>query len=340
MIDEHEAVLAALMLPFESGLVSLSGSILFLGARSGAALPAAAAGWTCAQEFKPFADALARAGMAAQAESPQGRFERVLVLLPKQREQARALLARALAARSESGVLVVAAANNGGARSAQADLEKLLAPVQSLSKHHCRVFWAGSDARIRDADLMAQWALLDSPRPILEGRFRSRPGVFAWDRIDTASALLASHLPVDLAGNAADLGAGYGYLASELLARCPGVRSLDLFEADARALELARENLSAARIPCRFHWHDVAAGLPGRFDVIVSNPPFHQGRADDPDLGRAFIGAAAAALAPGGRLWLVANRHLPYEQALSQGFARVRQVALEDGFKVIEAVKA
>jgi 16S rRNA (guanine1207-N2)-methyltransferase len=45
-------------------------------------------------------------------------------------------------------------------------------------------------------------------------------------------------------------------------------------------------------------------------------------------------------LAPGGRLWLVANRHLPYEQALSQGFASLRQVALQDGFKVIEAVKA
>jgi 16S rRNA (guanine1207-N2)-methyltransferase len=340
MTEEHEAVLAALFLPFESGLVSLAGQVLFLGARSGAALPAAASAWTCVQDFKPFADALARAGMAAQAESPRGRFERVLVLLPKQREQARALMARAWAARSESAVLVVAAANNSGARSAQADLEKLLGPVQSLSKHHCRVFWAGPEARVLDADLLAQWSVLDAPRPILEGRFRSRPGVFAWDRIDTASALLAASLPADLSGNAADLGAGYGFLSAELLARCPGVRSLDVFEADARALELARGNLSAAGIPCRFHWHDVAAGLTGRFDVIVSNPPFHQGRADDPDLGRAFIGAAAAALAPGGRLWLVANRHLPYEQALSQGFASLRQVALQDGFKVIEAVKA
>ena len=47
-----------------------------------------------------------------------------------------------------------------------------------------------------------------------------------------------------------------------------------------------------------------------------------------------------SALLPGGRLWLVANRHLPYEAALGVGFGSVREVAARDGFKVIEAVRA
>ncbi|MCB7212868.1 methyltransferase, partial [Lactiplantibacillus plantarum] len=68
-----------------------------------------------------------------------------------------------------------------------------------------------------DADLAKRWSALDAVRPIMGGRFLSRPGVFAWDRIDPASALLAEHLPADLAGRAADLGAGYGYLSRELL---------------------------------------------------------------------------------------------------------------------------
>jgi 16S rRNA (guanine1207-N2)-methyltransferase len=92
-------------------------------------------------------------------------------------------------------------------------------------------------------------------------------------------------------------------------------------------------------VPVGFHWHDVTTGLPQAYDVIVSNPPFHQGRADEPWLGLAFIAAAAAALRPGGSLWLVANRHLPYEAALSSGFAHVRTVREDAGFKVIEAVK-
>jgi 16S rRNA (guanine1207-N2)-methyltransferase len=89
------------------------------------------------------------------------------------------------------------------------------------------------------------------------------------------------------------------------------------------------------------HWHDVSRGVDERFDAIVCNPPFHAlGRGDRPDIGRAFIAAAAAALKPGGRLWLVANRHLPYEQALGEGFAQVRTLAQNGGFKIVEATKA
>jgi 16S rRNA (guanine1207-N2)-methyltransferase len=74
------------------------------------------------------------------------------------------------------------------------------------------------------------------------------------------------------------------------------------------------------------------------YDFIVSTPPFHaQQRSERPDLGRAFIAAAADALRAGGRLLLVANRHLPYESELSARFDAVRTLAERDGFKVIDA---
>jgi 16S rRNA (guanine1207-N2)-methyltransferase len=205
------------------------------------------------------------------------------------------------------------------------------------------VFWTRPGAAGGDAALAAQWRALDAPRAIAGGRFSSRPGVFAWDRIDPASALLAEHLPGDLRGHAADLGAGWGYLASELLQRCPGITALDLYEAEARALELARVNLApfAQRAALGFHWHDVTTGLPQLFDAIVIIPPFHaQFNAARPDIGRRFIAVAAEALKPGGRLWLVANRHLPYEAVLDASFGGTRLVAQRDGFKVVEAVKA
>jgi 16S rRNA (guanine1207-N2)-methyltransferase len=165
--------------------------------------------------------------------------------------------------------------------------------------------------------------------------------VFAWDRVDAASKLLASHLPSDLKGRVADFGAGWGYLALQVLACCPRVAALDLYEADARALALADENLADAHVPVHCHWHDVANGMDERFDAIVCNPPFHAlGRGERPDIGRAFIASAAQALNPGGSLWLVANRHLPYEDALADGFASVRIVAQQAGFKIVHAVKS
>jgi 16S rRNA (guanine1207-N2)-methyltransferase len=267
----------------------------------------------------------------------------VLILPPRQRDEARALYARAVTRTAPGGRVLACVRNDEGAKSGEADLAKLAGSLGHLSKNKCRAFWTQPLQGAADPSLLAEWLQLDAPRPVAGGRFVSRPGVFAWDRIDAASALLASQLPGDLRGAVADLGAGYGYLSSELLARCPRIESVDLYEAERRALDLARVNLAsqAERVALGFHWHDVTSGLHARYDVIVSNPPFHaQGREGRPDIGRAFIAAAAQALVPGGRLWLVANRHLPYEAVLDASFGRVRTVAQQAGFKVVEGIKA
>ncbi len=315
------------------------GGTLVLRARPGPAMIAAAVhAPRCEQTFRPWADALARDGLEV-APRVDGRFPLVLVLPTRQRDESRALLARAVDALAGGGALAACAHNDDGARSLQKDLAALVGPVRVDARRHCRVVWASPADATVDGALLAQWRALDAPRPVADGRFLSRPGVFAWDRIDTGTALLAANLPADLAGEGADFGAGIGVLALAVLERCAGVTGLALFEAEMRALEVARSNLADARVPVACHWHDVAAGVPGRFDFVVSNPPFHQRRADEPELGRAFIDAAAAALRPGGRLVLVANRHLPYEQALAGAFASRRVLCDEGGYKVIEAVR-
>lgn len=338
-----DAELDALLLPLAGGELRwpADGRVLFLAARDGFRLrELARPSWLCVQGFKPFADALERSGLAVGEPAPDARYPLVLLLPSRQREERRIQFARAVSRLAPGGVVLACVANAEGAKSAEADLVKLAGPLRNLSKHKCRVFWTAPAAV--DQTLLEEWLALDAPREIADG-YLSRPGLFAWDRVDAASALLAAHVPGELCGRVADLGAGWGYLATQLLARCPGIASLDLYEADARALEPARLNLARAvarsgrAVAVDVHWHDVTAGLPGRYDAIVSNPPFHQGRADLPELGRAFIASAADALAPHGRLLIVANRHLPYEALLTARFGEVRQLALQDGFKVIEA---
>ena len=354
-VSVSDPALESLFLPFSEGAIAWprAGGALFMGARAGRALHARPwPGLVCEQAWKPEVDALHRAGFDAGPSLPgESRYPLVLLLPPRQREHARARFAQALARLAPGGTLVACMPNKEGARTGEGDLARLAGALHSRSKHHCRVFWTAPLQAPADPALAAQWDALDAPRRLPDagvpgGTFLTRPGVFAWDRVDAASRLLAAHLPADLQGDIADLGAGWGYLAMALLARCPRMASLDLHEADARALELARANVAAAAtasnrtaVATRFHWSDAAAGVgQRRYDAIVCNPPFHaQGAGERVDLGRAFISAAADALRPGGRLWLVANRHLPYEAALAGRFDAPREVASRDGFKVIEA---
>jgi 16S rRNA (guanine1207-N2)-methyltransferase len=336
-----DPALDALFLPFDHGTLPPPTGGAFIGARHGPALQRwSTAHLTCEQDYRPTAAALERAGIALVRDelSPPATFPTVLVLPSRQREQSRATLARAVLLAGDGGRVVACAANNAGARSMQDDLAALAGPVEVLTKHKCRVVWTQPGAA--HTSRVAEWLALDAPRPILGGDVLSRPGLFAWDRVDPASALLAAHLPGDLNGRAADLGAGWGYLSIELLTRNPGLVALDALEAQHRALPLLEHNLArfAPRVAVNTRWADVTAGIEDRYDAIVSNPPFHaDDRSDRPELGRRFIESAAAALKIGGRFFMVANRHLPYEATLGALFREVRLLADARGFKAYEA---
>ena len=340
-----DVVLDVLLAPLRDGLLAmpLHGRVLFLQGRYTPALDEHAGRLVVEQTFKPYVDVLQQHGWN-QTASADERFDLVLVLPSRQRDHTRALLVEAAARSSSAGTILVAAANDEGARSLQADAQALLGPLHVASMSKCRVMWSLAADRVLDASLAMRWQAAAAPVEVPGSGLLSRAGVFSWDRIDTGSALLAAQLPSGLSGTGADLGAGWGYLSAQVLQHHAGVVAWDLYEADARALELARINLDAQRTRAAsqavvgYHWHDVTTGVPRRYDFIVCNPPFHIGRAEAPGLGRRFIEVAAGALNAGGRLWLVANRHLAYEAQLQADFASVRRVADTQGYKVFEAI--
>jgi 16S rRNA (guanine1207-N2)-methyltransferase len=203
-----DPTLETLLLPIDDGRVRWPETgVLFLRARAGAALLRhPRPGLICEQSFRPDAEALQRAGYTVRNHDGV-RYALVLVLPPRQRDEARALMARALAATAPGGRIVACVSNVEGARSSEDDFARLLGAIETQSKHKCRVFWSAALQGPADAALAAQWAELDRARPIGDGRFVSRPGVFAWDRIDPASALLAENFGAVAATLPADHGA-------------------------------------------------------------------------------------------------------------------------------------
>lgn len=310
-------------LALSDGALALpEGRIAVFGPPAGfdlSALPRGAV--TVISHFAPDVAVWTQAGFDV-ARAPEGEFAAALVVLPRAKAAAKALIAEAAAC---APFLLVDGQKHDGVDSILKAVKSRAAPEGVLSKAHGKLFW------LRDADF-ADWA---GAERVVEG-FVTRPGVFSADGPDKGSRALIDALP-GLKGHVVDLGAGWGYLARHILAS-EGVTQLDLVEADAVALDCARRNITDPR--ARFHWADATRfALDTPADVVVSNPPFHVGRAGDPGLGRAFIAAAAGLLKPSGSLWMVANRHLPYEAELAQHFTKAEEIGGTSGFKVVHATR-
>jgi 16S rRNA (guanine1207-N2)-methyltransferase len=313
-----------------------TGRVLFMRAQPSSVLARFEGRLTCEQTWKPRAGALMDAGVTV-TKDPTGTYETILLLPERQRETVLADIAKAHDLLADGGTLIVALHNDWGAKRTEQQLAEICGGVETVSKHHSRVFWATKTKPWKTESLTA-WKEAAALRRILDGRFWSCPGLFHWDEIDVGSRLLTDHLPATLSGAAADLGCSWGYLSDHLLRSCPNLRSLDCYEADAVALECARRNLGLvpSHVRPRLHWSDVTKGLGKTvYDVIVMNPPFHDGRDADSTLGLKFITAAATSLRNTGDLWLVANKHLPYENLMSEAFEHTSKVIEANGFKVL-----
>ncbi len=188
----------------------------------------------------------------------------------------------------------------------------------------------------------------------------SKPGVFAWNRLDAGSAALVGAMEIDPHDRVLDLGCGTG-LAGLAAARRTvhppsprrggaggGVGQVVLVDADVRAVESARRTLEANSIAnAEVLLSDCGSAVllagsrqrSGRcFDVVITNPPFHQGVGVDYEVACQFVRDAAWVLRRGGRLFLVANRFLRYGDLIRDTFGNVATVYADNRYHVLTAV--
>ncbi|GEO85328.1 MULTISPECIES: class I SAM-dependent methyltransferase [Alphaproteobacteria] len=264
-------------------------------------------------------------------------YDGALVLLGKHRGENDDRVAEALSRVKTGGLVVIAGGKEDGVQPMRKRLAALGIEAEHMPKYHGVALWFNTP---EDAGPAA--AKLAARETLVEGRFHTRPGMFSHDRIDDGSELLASRLPENFDGNAADFGAGWGYLSAMLATRSPRTARIDLFEADYQALEYAKTNLAenCPQLTARFFWQDLTREpAKEKYDLVIMNPPFHQGHAAEPSLGQTMIKAASQALRGGGILLLVANRGLPYENILSEDFREHGETCRNARFKVLWAKK-
>jgi 16S rRNA (guanine1207-N2)-methyltransferase len=279
-------------------------------------------------------------GMAVQNDFKNPGYTHAFLLSPKQKDEAKALMARAALALDPGGWLICAAPLDAGGKRLEDDAGELGFAGETVSKHHAKIFAAQKPEHFNSA-LAGDWVKRAALQPCPATGFMSQPGLFSWDRADKGSDYLLQALPEKMEGKGADLGCGWGYLARHVLERYPKVKKIHCWDADRRAVEACRINLEGQGERALFNWLDLTCEKPSEttLDWVVMNPPFHEGKARMEEIGQRFIAAAAGVLRRGGRLYMVANAGLPYEAALNDHFSIVNEIFKGNGYKVLNAVK-
>lgn len=331
--------LKTLFHPFTTEAVPLPGAdarYLFLGAEAGFSKPEGfAAELTVVQDFRPEFRRLEMSHQKPVAVVDGENFDGALVLCSKHKGLNEDHIAEALSRVKAGGLVMIAGAKEEGILPLRKQLDRLGLAPESTPKYHGVAVWF----TVPD-DATGAIAALAAKAVTVEGRFETKAGLFSHAHVDEGSELLASRLPTDFDGNAADFGAGWGYLSVMLAEASPRTNRIDLFEASHTALEHAKRNLARNHpdLTTRFFWQDLATEpTKEKYDLVIMNPPFHEGHAAEPSIGAAMIKAAYEALRNGGNLLMVANRGLPYEPVLAAHFKQHGEVCRNARFKVLWA---
>ncbi|WP_344959056.1 16S rRNA (guanine(1207)-N(2))-methyltransferase RsmC [Zobellella aerophila] len=271
------------------------------------------------------------------SEPTDGTCDAILLLMPKAKAEAEYLLAACLPLLAEGGHIFIAGDNKGGVKSAP----QLLAPycnrVNKLDSARRASLFHGTLSRSVAPFQQADWLKnYDLPREKLQ--IYTLPGVFSAEHLDTGSSLLLQTLG-RLQGRVLDFGCGAGVIGASLLKRQPELE-LEMIDINALALEASRQTLARNGLNARVYPSNGLSQVNGKFDQIITNPPFHAGLKTFYSTTEELLHGAIHYLKPGGRLTLVANAFLPYPDLIQASFGNCETLAATGKFKIYQATKS
>ena len=254
-----------------------------------------------------------------------------ILTLPRSKKRLGMLLDFVCSVLPENGIFWLAGENRAGIKSSSAQLEKRFRKVLKLDNaRHCCLFEAsGAVAKphFQADDHRLEWRLEESLGNLT---ICSWPGVFSHGTLDAGTRMLLEQLPArDVHGKVLDFACGCGVISARLAMLFSQAR-ITMTDIDALAIKASEYTMEANDFTANILPGDGFKFLQERFDMIVTNPPFHQGVRTDTGLGMQLLDPVRNFLNPRGQLLLVANRHIPYRKWLDGVFGSHEVLASND----------
>lgn len=269
-------------------------------------------------------------------------FDEIIYRISKEKLQAHHCINHALRSLTANGRLILIGGKQDGIKSIAKNIEQTWQCTARAKKHGTAYL---VEINRPDEETLATQKLDDGNyaqlRQIEEGsiRFWSKPGVFGWDKVDEGSRMLVETLPtvckyIKSVDSIIDLGCGWGYLmmSTGFLGDAKRVAT----DNNVTALLAAEKNFAQQNMSVQCVADDCAASIRERFDLILCNPPFHQGFSRGEGMTQKFLSAAASLSRRSTRAVFVVNQFIPLEKLAAEHFSQIRMLNWENGFRVYE----
>lgn len=167
--------------------------------------------------------------------------------------------------------------------------------------------------------------------------------VFSRASLDIGTRLFLKHLPRGFENkDIIDLGCGNGLLGLVAVSKNTGA-NLSFYDESYMALASAKENMQAefgTAITAKYIADNCLESAENESaDLILINPPFHQGNVVGDFIAWQMFVDAKRVLRPGGEVWVVGNRHMGYHLKLERLFGGCNTEASDAKFVVLKSIK-
>ena len=272
-------------------------------------------------------------------ELPAIRLDQVIIFVPKSKELLHYILHVVVSHLTVGQDVFLVGEKKGGVERAAKQLQQYGKSIKLDSARHCQ-FWQMKIEKTTQPKPLEDWIktyTIQIDQQQLE--ICALPGVFSQAHLDVGTSVLLPYLNQVKSGKIADFGCGAGVISAYLSKLHPNQHivalDVDAFALHSTKLTFQRNGLNLAQLQLQAVTGFTDA--PQDLDVIVSNPPFHQGIHTNYDASEALCQHAKSHLNSAGELWIVANRFLNYPHLIEQNFGQCTVKTDQQGFKVLFA---